>query len=248
MQFPIAGAIIFQLHCAGPAARAQVYRNVFQAYGRYVAPVGKALAVDFGKWASALGPEGNYTKDQVNDSRSYCFAFLPFYHMGLRVTYPVNDRLSVAYWLVNGANQTEDFNGPKSQLAQAVVKPAKNLTWTLNYYNGREQRDLAPALNPGLPAIPSQPGLSTTPVIPAPRRRLPIIDTYAFWNATDKLRLGGEFDYAISRVESNSAPQRVTGGRRRAGDAPGHVHARLAVVVRGQDGRLVSGSDGPLGD
>jgi hypothetical protein len=38
-----------------------VYRAVFQAYGTYVAPVGSGLTVDFGKWASSLGLEGNYT-------------------------------------------------------------------------------------------------------------------------------------------------------------------------------------------
>jgi hypothetical protein len=193
-------------------ARPQVYRNVFQAYGTYIAPLGKGLTVDFGKWASALGPEGNYTKDQINYSRSYFFNFLPFYHMGFRTTYPLNDKLSLTYWLVNGANQTEDSNGFKSQLGQAVIKPTKNLTWTLNYYNGREQRDLLPVLNPGLPAIPSQPGLSTSPVVPAPRGRFHVIDTYAFWNATDKLTLGGEFDYVINRVESNGPPQRIVGG------------------------------------
>lgn len=192
--------------------RPQAYRNLFQAYGTYVAPVGNGLTVDFGKWASALGPEGNYTKDQINYSRSYFFNFLPFYHMGFRAAYPVTGKLSLAYWLVNGANQTEDFNGFKSQLAQAVVKPTRNLTWVLNYYNGREHRDLAPALNPGLPTIPSQPGLSTSPIVPAPRGRLHVIDTHAFWNATARLTLGGQFDYVINRVESNGPPQRVVGG------------------------------------
>lgn len=176
--------------------RPQVYRHLFQAYGTYVVPVGNGLTVDFGKWASALGPEGNYTKDQINYSRGYFFNFLPFYHMGFRNTYAVNSRLSVAYWLVNGANQTEDFNGFKSQLGQVVFKPTKSLSWTVNYYNGREQRG---------PAIPSQPG-------PIPRGRLHVVDTYAFWNATEKLTLGGELDYVINRVESNGPPQRVTGG------------------------------------
>lgn len=192
--------------------RPQVYRNLFQAYGTYVVPVGKGLTVDFGKWASALGPEGNYTKDQINYSRSYFFNFLPFYHMGFRTTYPVNDKLSLSYWLVNGANQTEDFNGFKSQLAQAVIKPTTNLTWTVNYYNGREQRDRVPALNPGLPTIPSQPGLSTTAVVPVPRGRFHVIDTYAFWNPTEKVTLGGEFDYVINRVDSHGPPQRIVGG------------------------------------
>ncbi len=137
-----------------------------------------------------LGLEANYTKDQINYSRSYFFNFLPFYHMGFRTTYPVNDRLSLTYWLVNGANQTEDFNGFKSQLAQAVIKPNKNLSWTVQYYAGQEQRDIPPT----------------------PRGRFHAVDTYAFWNVTDRLTLGGELDYAINRVETDSAPQRVTGG------------------------------------
>ena len=45
--------------------RPDIYRNIFQAYGTYVVPVGRGLNVDFGKWASSLGAEGNYTKDQI---------------------------------------------------------------------------------------------------------------------------------------------------------------------------------------
>lgn len=192
--------------------RPQVYRSLFQAYGSYVLPIGRGLTADFGKWASALGAEGNYTKDQINYSRSYFFNFLPYYHMGLRATYPVNDRLSLTYWLVNGGNQTEDFNGFKSQLGQAVIKPSKSVTWTLNYYNGQDQRDLVPLFNPGLPALPTQPGLSTTPVVLAPGGRFHVIDTYAFWNASGRITLGGEFANAINRVEPKGPPQRVTGG------------------------------------
>ena len=72
----------------------QIYRNIFQAYGTYVFPLGKGLTVDFGKWASSLGIEGNYTKDQVNYSRSFFFDYLPFYHMGVRASYKVNDKLA----------------------------------------------------------------------------------------------------------------------------------------------------------
>ena len=51
--------------------RPDIYRNIFQAYGTYVAPVGAGLTIDFGKWASSIGLEGNYTKDQNNYSRSF---------------------------------------------------------------------------------------------------------------------------------------------------------------------------------
>ena len=91
--------------------RPQAYRNLFQAYGTYVFPLGSGLTVDFGKFYSALGFENNYAYDEINYSRSFYFDFLPFYHMGFRSTYNVNDKLTVQYWLVNGANQTEDFNG-----------------------------------------------------------------------------------------------------------------------------------------
>lgn len=192
--------------------RPQVYRNLFQAYGTYIAPIGKGLTVDFGKWGSSLGAENNYTKEQINYSRSFFFNFLPFYHMGVRTSYPVSDRLTLSYWLVNGGNQTEDFNGFKSQLVQAAIKPVQSVNWTLQYYVGREQRDLAPDLNPGAPSLPTQPGLSVTPVRPTPRGRFHVIDTYAFWNVTPRLTLGGELDAVWDRAEPNTPPQRVTGG------------------------------------
>src|SRR6201987_3318043 len=91
--------------------RPQIYRNIFQAYGTYVVPIGKGITVDFGKWGSALGIEGNYSKDQINYSRAFWFDFLPFYHMGLRATIPLKDKFSVNYWVVNGTNQVEATNG-----------------------------------------------------------------------------------------------------------------------------------------
>lgn len=192
--------------------RPNVYRPIFQAYGTYIAPVGSGLTVDFGKWASALGIENNYTKDQMNYSRSYLFNFLPFYHMGVRAAYDLTPKINVAYWLVNGAEQTEDFNGFKSQAFIFTLKPASTLTWNLNYYFGQEQRDVVQVLNPGLPSGPTQPGLPTTPITPAPNGREHILDTYATWNANSKWTFAGEADYVINRVFAASAPSHDMGG------------------------------------
>ncbi len=120
--------------------RPDIYRNIFQAYGTYVFPIGKGLTVDFGKFASSLGMEGNYTKDQMNYSRSYWFDFLPFYHMGMRASYKFNDKLAFNYWIVNGTQQTEPFNGFKDQFFGFTVTPNKNVTWNVNYYLGQEHR------------------------------------------------------------------------------------------------------------
>ncbi len=105
--------------------RPEIYRNIFQVYGTYVVPLGKGLTVDVGKWASSLGIEGNYTKDQVNYSRSFYFDYLPFYHEGVRTSYKVNDKLAVNYWLVNGTNQSEPTNSYKDELFGFTAQPTK---------------------------------------------------------------------------------------------------------------------------
>ncbi len=171
--------------------RPQVYRNIFQAYGTVIVPVGNGLTVDFGKFSSSLGIEGNYAKDQVNYSRSYLFNYLPSYHMGVRATHAFNDRVSLQYWLVNGANQTEDFNGFKSNAFLLTLKPAKSVTWNVNYYFGEEGRDTS---------------------LPRPDGKEHIFDTYATWNANSKLTLMGEADYVVNRNFHNSSPAHVSAG------------------------------------
>lgn len=192
--------------------RPSVYRDIFQAYGTYVAPIGGGLTIDFGKWASSLGMEGNYTKDQINYSRSLWFDFLPFYHMGARVNYKVNDKLSLNYWITNGTQQTEPFNGFKDQMFGLYLQPNKNLSWTINYYLGQEHPDfqyLPGATQPGLPA---EQGIPFLPIVNPPNGKLHIFDTYAAWNATPKLRLAAEADDVIERLLTTSPPSRTWGG------------------------------------
>jgi hypothetical protein len=191
--------------------RPQVYRNLFQAYGTYVFPLGSGLTVDFGKFYSGLGFENNYAYDEINYSRSLLFDFLPAYHMGFRSAYNLSDRFAVQYWLVNGTNQTEDFNGFKSNAFLFTIKPAKTVSWSLNYYLGREGRDLVPLYNPGFPPLPTQPGLSTAPVTPIPDGRTHIFDTYASWTPGN-WTVAGEFDDVISRSFKDGQPARVIGG------------------------------------
>jgi Putative beta-barrel porin-2, OmpL-like. bbp2 len=184
--------------------RPDIYRNIFQAYGSYVLPFDKGVQVDFGKWSSSLGIEGNYTKDQMNYTRSYWFYFLPFYHMGFRTSIPVGDRFSVNYWVVNGTNQAEATNGFKDELWGFTAKPAKSLTWTLNYYLGQEHPDRTPATTCG--PVPVQPGLCFTAISPAPNGHTDIFDSYATWQASNKLTFAVEGDYFIQRLWQNAAP------------------------------------------
>ncbi len=171
--------------------RPSAFRNIWQAYGTYAAPLGKGLTVDAGKWASTLGAEGNYTKDQINYSRSYWFIFLPFYHEGVRAAYPLGKGWSAQYWLVNGANQTENFNSESSQAAVLSYAPSSKVSWNFNYYAGRE----------GTPVNGVTPG-----------GRTHIIDVNATLQPDDRWTFMFEADSVIARVAGDSPAQRAAGG------------------------------------
>jgi Putative beta-barrel porin-2, OmpL-like. bbp2 len=212
--------------------RPEIYRNIFQAYGTYVFPVGRGLTVDFGKWASSIGIESNYTKDQMNYTRSFFFNYLPFYHMGVRSNYKINDKLSANYWIVNGTQQSEPTNSFKDQLFGLALQPKKNVSWTVNYYLGQDHPDVVQVQGCSAPV---QPGLCLVPITPAPDGKQHIFDSYATWNATPKLTLALEGDYVISREWAqagpgmSSAPKHVTGG---AGYARYQWTPRMALAGR----------------
>jgi hypothetical protein len=160
--------------------RPDVYRHVWQAYGTYVFPVGRGLQADFGKFASNLGFETNYAKDNNQFSRAYLFNFLPFYHSGLRLSLPVHDKVTLMYMLTNGIQQTEDFNDFKSNHVTAIVKPVASVTWTANYFFGQEQSDGGQATGPD--------GF------------FKVFDTYATYAATPKVSFGLDVNYVTNEV------------------------------------------------
>ncbi len=199
--------------------RPDIYRNIFQVYGTYIIPVGKGVTVDFGKWGSSLGIEGNYSKDQINYSRAYWFNFLPFYHMGLRASIPVTDKFTINYWVVNGTNQVEATNGFKDELFGFTATPLKTVSWTFNYYLGQEHPDRSVASDC---PIPVQPGLCFQAIRPAPNGKTNIFDSYASWQATPKLTFALEGDWFIERLWENAAPGESS--------APSHVDGGAAYA------------------
>jgi hypothetical protein len=214
--------------------RPEIYRNIFQAYGTYIVPAGHGIQVDFGKWASSLGIEGNYAKDQMNYTRSFYFYFLPFYHAGARTSYAFNKKLTVNYWIDNGTNQSEPTNGYKDELFGYALTPMKSVNWTFNYYNGQEHPNTTQATNC---TVPVQPGLCEAPITPAPNGKIHIFDSYATWQATSKLTLAGEGDYLIEREWANaapgesSAPEHVDGG---VGYAQYQLNPKVALAARAE--------------
>lgn len=171
--------------------RPELYRNVWQAYGTYIFPVGRGLQADFGKFASSLGYETNYAKDDHHFSRAYLFNFLPYYHSGLRLSIPVHDRVTLMYMLTNGIQQTEEFNDFKSSHVAAIVTPATGVSWTVNYYAGQEQPDGA------------EPG--------GPDGYFRVFDTYVNWTATPALSLALDVNHVTNEVSAQDDALSLSG-------------------------------------
>ncbi len=85
--------------------------NVMQAYGTVVVPIGAGLTVDVGKFVTHMGNEVIVSQGNWNYSRSYLFTFaIPYYHTGVRLTYPLMSNLSATLHILNGWNSVIDNN------------------------------------------------------------------------------------------------------------------------------------------
>lgn len=150
-------------------------KHVQQAYVSYLAPVGKGLTIDFGKFVTPHGAEVIENKDNFNYSRGLLFALaIPYYHMGARVGYAVNDKVSVMGMLVNGWNNVSDNNSDKTVGVGITVKPTAKVSIIQNYMVGKE--------------LDEEDGVRN------------LFDTLVSYAATDKLTVIGNFDYGRDAV------------------------------------------------
>lgn len=157
---------------------ADYLKYVQQAYISYLAPVGKGLTIDFGKFVTPHGAEVIESKDNYNYSRGLLFALaIPYYHTGARLGYTVNDKVSVTGYLVNGWNSVKDNNGDKTVGIGLATKPTAKLSVNGTYMVGKEQ---AADANGGVRSL---------------------FDVVASYAATDKLSVIANFDYGHDSVD-----------------------------------------------
>jgi hypothetical protein len=164
-----------------------------EAYFSYLAPVGKGLQIDVGKFVTPHGAEVIETKDNWNYSRGLLFSYaIPYYHFGARAKYNFNDKYALTAYLVNGWNNVVDNNTGKTGGLTFAWTPTKKFSLIQNYMVGPEQSSSATqSLNGNL-------------------RQL--FDTVATINATSKLSFLVNFDYGRGdRIEGLSRSAYWTG-------------------------------------
>jgi hypothetical protein len=115
-----------------------------EAYFSYLAPVGKGLQIDVGKFVTPAGAEVIETKDDWNYSRSLLFTYaVPYFHFGMRAKYAFNDKYSLSGFFVNGWNNVIDNNVGKTYGMSFGWNPNKKFGITETYLAGPEQNTIS---------------------------------------------------------------------------------------------------------
>jgi hypothetical protein len=122
------------------------------------------------------GAEVIETRDNWNYSRGLLFALaIPYYHMGVRIGYPVTDTVSVTGFVVNGWNNVRENNDAKTIGGSVAIKPNDRLSIIQNYMVGAEQPDNNDDLRH-------------------------LFDTVVSFTLTDTITLMGNYDYGRDEI------------------------------------------------
>lgn len=114
-----------------------------EAYFSYLAPIGKGLQINVGKFVTPNGAEVIESNANWNYSRSLLFNYaIPFYHYGVQAQYTFNPKFSMTGYVVNGWNDvihdtsTGYNNSGKTGGLTFVWTATKKLTFTENWMGG----------------------------------------------------------------------------------------------------------------
>ena len=116
--------------------------NIQEGFLSYLAPVGSGLSIDVGKFVTPIGAELIESRANYNYSRALLFGWGdPYYHMGIRLGYSLNDKVVLGGTISNGWNNVNDNNNGKTYSASLTLKPTADLSITQSYMGGPEITD-----------------------------------------------------------------------------------------------------------
>jgi hypothetical protein len=104
----------------------------------------KNIWIDGGIIGSPFTPETPISKDQLMYTRSIGSEYFPYYLSGLKVSWPLHQKLNFYLYLINGWQQIADQNKGKSVGTQFEYKPSDQWLVNWNTYLGDERSVLTP--------------------------------------------------------------------------------------------------------
>jgi hypothetical protein len=129
---------------ANYAAEPGALKFLFEANAGVKLFKNKEIWVDFGVFGSPYTNETCVSRDHLMYTQSLAPEYVPYYLAGAKLSLPVNQKLNLYIYLLNGWQQIQDQNKGKSLGTQLEYKPnAKNLlNW--NTYIGDERSAAMP--------------------------------------------------------------------------------------------------------
>lgn len=117
-----------------------------EMYVQYVAPIGNGLDIRIGRMNALVGYEVIESPLNANYSRSWLFGLgQPFTTTGIRLSYAINENLSVSVGAINSfTGLTEDNNSAKSVEGLVAFKPTDQIGLNIYGFFGRESSNTAP--------------------------------------------------------------------------------------------------------
>ena len=111
-----------------------------ELYAEYIAPIGNGLKIQAGKINTLVGYETINSWENPNFSRSHMFGLgQAFTTTGIRFTYPLGDKGTVALGLVNGWDNIEDNNHSKTFEWKVDLTPHQMFGFAMYGSYGSEQ-------------------------------------------------------------------------------------------------------------
>jgi hypothetical protein len=182
-----------------------------EGYLEYMAPVGKGLQINVGKFVTPNGAEVIESKDNWNYSRGLLFSWaIPYFHFGASAKYAFNSKVAVTGYLVNGWNNSIDNNTAKTVGVSFAWTPNSKFSFFENYMGGPEQ----PNDN---------------------KNWRHLSDTVVTYSPTAKLSFIANYDYAHEDIGPQfEAPFKVATWSGLAGYAKYAPNDKWAFVLRGE--------------
>ncbi|MFI5118501.1 MAG: porin [Terriglobales bacterium] len=182
-----------------------------EGYLEYMAPIGKGLQINVGKFVTPNGAEVIESKDNWNYSRSLLFAWaIPYFHFGASAKYAFNPKFAVTGYLVNGWNNSIDNNTGKTLGLSLAWTPNAKFSITENYMGGPEQNN-------------------------DNKDWRHLLDTVITYNPTAKLSFIANYDYGHEDIGANlELPFKVAKWSGLAGYVKYAPNDKWAIALRGE--------------
>jgi len=183
-----------------------------EGYLEYLAPVGKGLQINVGKFVTPAGAEVIETKDNWNYSRGLLFSWaIPYFHFGMSGKYAFNSKFALTGYLMNGWNNSVDNNSGKTTGFSAAWTPNSKTSVIENYLVGPEQADNNSSFRH-------------------------LTDTVVTYSPTAKLSLMANYDYGHDRLPVAGLPTTTSAvwWTGLAGYIKYAPNAKWAIATRGE--------------